>query len=723
MKKLERSLGLKQIVIIGFSAMLGTGIFVTPGIIYASTGASLVFAYMLGALLVLPAAMSMSELATSMPTSGGIYVYTDRTFGPLLGTVVGFGLWLSLLFKCAFALMGFGEYLQVFSSIPTVGAALAMLVVVTILNIGGVGKVAGSLAIVVAACLVIVGTTGFLSIGQINSLKSEPLFAEGLSGFMVAVSLGVGAFAGLTKLTAIAEEVREPERNLSRGILFSLVGVAFVYVSTSFIIATALDHDATKGNLKPLFTLAEQALGTFGAHILAIIAILTLVSMANAGVLAASRFPFAMGRDDLLPKLFSKLQPKFLTPIWSILISGILVALIILTLDVQKVAKLASVFIILMFLLVNITVIALRESHSQWYKPRYRSPLYPALHLFGIGSSLVLLLFMGHLTILSLLMVGVPSVLIYFFYGSKTNRLGVMGIRGIRKDLVSDPQVDNKQYWTTCVDELEISKDAKLVVPLFGHEPSAEVLVEMGIALSDGAGVEVAHITEVPEQTELSDIEDPPGLKALRRRIHVLAEEKKAALTFDPVATHDLTKTLFEIGQRVHCQWLLVSWSGRRREKLTFHDPMGWVKDHLHCHLGWFADKGVRNFKKILILMKGNENDPLVLETASLLALTNGAVITIGREHANPESTEAQALEREMMDSLRDLKAQRINSAMIKSDPKAEAIIDLTVDYDLVIFGAENSSALERFLGTRDDRILARAACSVLCLSAASAGF
>lgn len=721
MKKLERSLGLKQIMIIGFSAMLGTGIFVTPGIIYASTGTSLVLAYLIGALLVMPAAMSMSELATSMPTSGGIYVYTDRTFGPLLGTVVGFGLWLSLLFKCAFALMGFGEYLQVFSSIPTISAALFMLVVVTILNIGGVGKVAGSLAIVVAACLVIVGATSFLSLGEIDSLKSEPLFSDGLTGFMVAISLGVGAFAGLTKLTAIAEEVREPEKNLSRGILLSLGGVGVVYVLTSFIIATALDHDSTKGNLKPLFTLAEQAMGSVGSHLLAIIAILTLVSMANAGILAASRFPFAMGRDELLPRLFSRLQPKFLTPIWSILISGAIVAVIILTLDVQKVAKLASVFIILMFLLVNITVIALRESHSQWYKPRYKSPLYPFLHIFGIASSLVLLLFMGHLTLLSLLMVGIPSVIIYTFFGAKTNRLGVMGIRGIRKDLVSDPIVDNKKYWTTCVDQLDLSRDAKLVVPIFGHEPSAEVLVEMGIALSDGAGIEVAHITEVPEQTELSDIEDPPGLKALRRRIHVLAEEKKCSLTFDPVATHDLTKTLFEIGQRVHCQWLLVSWSGRRREKLTFHDPMGWVKDHLHCHLGWFADKGVRNFKKILILMKGNENDPLVLETAGLLAQMNGAVLTIGREHPEPGSTEASALEREMMESLRDLKAQRVNSTLIQADAKAEAIIELTVDYDLVIFGAENSSAIERFLGTRDDRILAKAACSVLCLSTSSA--
>src|SRR5690606_18797918 len=114
MKKLERHLGLKQVLVVGFSAMLGTGLFVTPGVMYMATGPSLFLAFILGVILVFPAAISMAELATAMPTSGGIYVYTDRTFGPLMGTVVGIGLWLSLLFKSAYALKGFGIYLQVF---------------------------------------------------------------------------------------------------------------------------------------------------------------------------------------------------------------------------------------------------------------------------------------------------------------------------------------------------------------------------------------------------------------------------------------------------------------------------------------------------------------------------------------------------------------------------------------------------------------------------------
>src|SRR5690606_12655410 len=128
-------------------------------------------------------------------------------------------------------------------------------------------------------------------------------------------------------------------------------------------------------------------------------------SMANAGVLAASRFPFAMSRDHLLPKSLGKIHSRFLTPLTSIVLSSLIIALIILTMDVEKVAKLASVFIIQMFILVNITVIALRESRAQWYKPKYRSPLYPGQHLFGIVSGLILLFYMGQLTLFSMLLV------------------------------------------------------------------------------------------------------------------------------------------------------------------------------------------------------------------------------------------------------------------------------------------------------------------------------
>ncbi|HIK63202.1 MAG TPA: amino acid permease, partial [Flavobacteriales bacterium] len=113
MKKLERSLTLPAVIAISIGGMLGSGIFVLPGLAAAKTGPSVWLAYLIAAICILPAALSKSELATAMPTSGGAYVYIERAFGPLFGTISGIGLWLSLLLKSSFALIGLGAYLAV----------------------------------------------------------------------------------------------------------------------------------------------------------------------------------------------------------------------------------------------------------------------------------------------------------------------------------------------------------------------------------------------------------------------------------------------------------------------------------------------------------------------------------------------------------------------------------------------------------------------------------
>ena len=135
MKKLERSLSLPSVIAIAIGGMLGSGIFVLPGLAAAKTGPSVWLAYLLAACCVLPAALSKSELATAMPTSGGSYVYIERTFGPIMGTISGIGLWLSLLLKSSFALVGFGAYLLVLADLPLKATSLGFLALIMVLNI------------------------------------------------------------------------------------------------------------------------------------------------------------------------------------------------------------------------------------------------------------------------------------------------------------------------------------------------------------------------------------------------------------------------------------------------------------------------------------------------------------------------------------------------------------------------------------------------------------
>ncbi len=211
MKKLERSLSLWPVIAIGIGGMLGSGIFVLPGLAAAKTGPSVWLAYLLAGICVLPAALSKSELATAMPTSGGTYVYLERAFGPLVGTIAGIGLWLSLLLKSSFALVGFGAYLAVLAAVPVRPVAITFLFLILFLNILGVKKVGNVQLFVVSISLIGLGILLIFGIPAIDPLNLRPMFTEGTLGLGTATAFVFVSYAGVTKVAAIAEEIKNPD--------------------------------------------------------------------------------------------------------------------------------------------------------------------------------------------------------------------------------------------------------------------------------------------------------------------------------------------------------------------------------------------------------------------------------------------------------------------------------------------------------------------------------
>lgn len=715
MKKLERRLGLGAIIAISISSMLGSGIFVLPGIATTITGPSVWLAFIIAAIAVLPAALSKSELASAMPSSGGTYVYLERCFGPLFGTVAGIGLWLSLLLKASFALVGFGAYLKILApSVELIPTSIGILTFIVVINILGIGKVSSLLIGVVVACFVSLGIVSAGGVFQINPEYMQPFLSNGPEGLISATALVFVSYAGVTKVAAIAEEIKDPERNLPRGILLSLLIVSIAYAVVTFILSGLFTQDFLSGNLSPIYFFAKKVHGDLAGTIMAVIAVVTMSSMANAGILAASRFPFAMSRDHLIPALFSKIHKKFLTPVPSIIISGMAVAYALLFLDITKIVKFASAFKLMMFFAVNVTVIVLRETRVQWYKPSYKSHFYPYVQIFGALLTGGLLIGMGFDYVYkALLTIIVPGVILYFVYSRrKTDRKGVIGIRGKRSDLIDEsPEVVSRSK----IESMDLSQDAKVVVSLFGKERSPETLIEMGIALAEHGNLEVAHITEVPEQTDLDDMMvEPAELRSLRRRVVAMAVEKGEPISFDPVASHDLAKTIHLISQRLHCQWLMIEWRGKTAGALTFHNPIGWLKGHLSCNLAIFRDSGVRYIRKILVLLRENYNDPISIDTADHLAQVNTADITIVK--VLPEDADdfrvdrAQKKLQEYSESIEARTAYEI----IRANDEVNTILELTAEYDLFIFGLRQQTFMSSAFGSDDDKLTAKAACSVL---------
>jgi APA family basic amino acid/polyamine antiporter len=435
---LERSLGLYSTMMISMGAMIGSGIFVLPALGFKKAGPAVVLAYVLAALVVLPPALSKAEMATAMPESGGTYLYIDRALGPLMGTVAGIGAWFSLVFKSSFALVGLGAYLLLFAPISQ-GAvkfvALGLGALVVILNISGT-KLSGKIQAVIVS-LVVVGLVGYTANGGFvaDFGRFTPFRTHGTGGVVTAAAFVFVSYAGVTKIASIAEEVKNPGKNLPRAILGSLVIMTAIYIAVVGAVVGLSDPETLRtggpggtASLTPMADGAGALFAGFGVLVISVIAVVALTSMANAGVLSSSRFPLAMSRDELLPASLRTVDSRFRTPRNSILLTGVVLLLLIAFVPVVELAKLASAFQILVFSLENVALVAFREADLPSYEPEFAAPGYPYVQVFGILAGLGLLTQMGALPILGAAGITAGGLLVYLVYGRRrTNRTGALG--------------------------------------------------------------------------------------------------------------------------------------------------------------------------------------------------------------------------------------------------------------------------------------------------------
>ena len=701
-----------------------------PGLAAAKTGPSVWLAYLIAAICILPAALSKSELATAMPSSGGTYVYIERAFGPIFGTIAGIGLWLSLLLKSAFALVGFGAYLAILVKIPdeyTKYFALFFLVIILILNILGVKKVGKVQITIVSISLMTLILVLFFGLPSVNSENLEPFYINGNTGLFSTVAFVYISYAGVTKVAAIAGEIKNPSKNLPRAMILSLVIMTAVYVFVAFALVGNIPLESLKSDLKPIYSISLLLGGSYVGYTVAIVGVITLISMANSGVLAASRFPFAMAMDKLLPNIMIKIHSKYLTPVAAIFLTCIIMGLAILFLDVEKIAKLASAFMVMMFISVNACVIVLRETSAQWYKPKYRSPLYPFVQIFGIVSGLVLLVFLGLMPFLSILTIVLLGIAIYFSFGVRTARTGVLRKYGHRPALFllynkknsERRQTINKRFENPDFLDGQIASEAGVVVSLLGNENSAEMLVEIGAAINKGSKTQAVNITEVPNQTFLDAVmEDNPKINSLSRRLTGLSKAKNINVDFEAVVTHDISNTIHELSDQTHCDWLVMGWDGRAHNGILIRNPIGWLLTHINSDFALFKDNGVRYFEKVLLpLRPGRKDKNFVAVVDRICKFYKASFILL---HIVSEEMSEKEVEQMKITSSKILsKATSKNDIQIaRSNDPIATLSKISADYDLLILGTPEKDNWRNVLfGTGKDKFAYSSACSVLRLT------
>ena len=424
--RLKKTLTLFDVYAISTGAMFSSGFFLLPGLATAKAGPAAVLAYFLAGVLILPAMFSAAELSTAMPKAGGAYYFLDRSLGPLAGTVGGLGTWLALILKSAFALVGMGAYLVFFFEVPIKPLAVGLTVAFAVLNIVGAKETSGLqrlLVTVLVGVLAFFVVQGLLAVADLGgaevSRQFTPFLPFGTEGLLSTIGLVFVSYAGLTKVASVAEEVQNPDRNLPLGMVLSLVTATFIYCVGVFIMIAVLDADELRSDLTPVATAANAFFdwlpAPYGLWLIVIAAVAAFASTGNAGILSASRYPLAMARDHLVTKRLGALG-RFGTPTFAIVVTAALMVVVIVAFDVEAIAKLASAFQLILFGLLNVAVIVMRESRIASYVPGYRSPFYPWVQIVGVVAPIFLIAELGLLAIgLSLVMVLV-GVAWYAFY-------------------------------------------------------------------------------------------------------------------------------------------------------------------------------------------------------------------------------------------------------------------------------------------------------------------
>ena len=422
---LRRELRLIDVITITAGSMISSGLFVIPGIAFARVGPALILSYLLAALIALPTMLSAAELATTMPKAGGVYLFVNKSMGPGFGAIAGFARWFSISLKSSFSLIGLGVYSAVFIQISPGYIAIAFCLLFIIINMRGISLVGKTQTLLTGF---LTGLLLFISFSGLTSISIEtfvPFAPYGSGPILATAGFIFISYGGMLSITGLAEEVKQPKKNIPLGMLIALGLTGLIYTLVIFVVIGTLEPNALQGSLTPVADAAATYLGRSGIILTTVAALLAFVTTANAGIASASRYPLAMSRNRLVPGFFQSTLAQTHVPYISVLFTGGFILAAILWLRLELLVEVASSLLILTYILTNLAVIIIRKQNKDRYLPAFRAPLFPWLQLFSIAGLLLLVVKTGALSLfISFLLVAVS----YTWYRCYT-RLAAKGFK------------------------------------------------------------------------------------------------------------------------------------------------------------------------------------------------------------------------------------------------------------------------------------------------------
>jgi APA family basic amino acid/polyamine antiporter len=621
--KLKKQLTTIDVFSIATGAMISSGLFVLPAIAFRKAGTGIIIAYALAGVMMIPALFSQLELATALPKAGGTYFYSDRILGTAAGVVNGFGNWFSISLKSAFALVGIGAFATLLfpdlQEWQIKGIASTACIIFTILNLFSVKSSSKAQIVMVVFLLFILGQ--FVVIGYRRADFS--LFQSGIDTNWLQIISTTGmvfiSYGGLTKTASIAEEVKNPRQHLVRGTLLAFVVVQGLYLLVILVILGIMPGDDMGASLTPVSDTASRLflnarLSGIEMAITAIAAMLAFITTANAGIMTASRVPLAMSRDGLIPDMLAKMSPRSKTPWVSILFTSAFMLFVIIVLNIEDLAKVASMVMLILFTMVNISVLVVRVSKISNYKPTFKAPLFPFLQVAGIAVYLFLIVAMDWKVLLMTVGFILVAVAWYFLFAkrrvARKSALVHMIENITAPELIDNEKMLESELLNILMERDEIVEDRfdsivrnSIVVDIDHTVTRDEMFSEVAERASDRLGVSRDSLmTKLIKREEDAPTLIYPGVAVPHAIPHVIIEGSHA---FDIVLIRDKFGIKWnDDGEIVYTAFCLIGTSDERNFHLQALAAIAQLLMDPAFHDEWMNARNAKEMRSVILLSK-----------------------------------------------------------------------------------------------------------------------
>lgn len=726
-----RDLSLFDASMIGIGAMIGAGIFVLTGIAAGEAGPAAILAFALNGVVTLLTAFAYAELSSTIPEAGGGYSFVKRAFPGPIGFLSGWMLWFAYTVACSLYALGFSSYFWEFfhKYFPAVGHLVGdaigdqtggILITILIsaffvwLNARGTEVTGKAENVITIAKIVVLVIFIYYGLKQIWGMPEAavanftPFLPKGLAGVTIAMGLTFIAFEGYDLIATVAEEVKEPEKNIPRATFISLGVTIVVYLLILFVSFGAVHPDGIETwkflgeNGETAIVLAANSfMPSFGVATIVFGGLLSTMSALNATVLASSRVAFSMGRDRLLPKSVATIHQTRRTPHVAIVLTGVILLAIALALPIEIVGSAASLMFLLTFTLVNLALVVLRK-RLVVTNQSYKVPLFPYVPLAAAVINMALAVYQFNFDPTSwFVAIGWIAIgfLAYTFYFSKVEEREPTVIEA------TPSETRESRY--------------RVLVPV-ANPANSGLLLDLAypIANEKGGDVVASAVVKVPIQLPIQE-----GLKYVERQMpsidaaRVYAEATNNSIITDIRVAHRVEEGILSAADQDQADLILMGWKGytSTRERI-FGEVLDRVVHRTNSDIAVVKLRGEQKFKRILLPTAGGPHTEFAAELIEPIVKATGAHVTACYViPAAADHHQEREAKRWMNRTLRHVDLGDVEFRAVRSDSVAAGIINVAIDYDLIVLGAAKTGLFQQLLfGEIPDRVGRYASSSVM---------